>query len=860
MHAEDSAAKVDVGAMRLVEARLRAGKPVAPQLLATYERWKQASEHIEATGSEGTAEPALEVPAENQRASSIQRGEAVSELPHLAAVQSLSLRKAAMAANPLLDAALRNAERGWPVLPLHTVADGRCSCGNVECESPSKHPRTAHGVKDAVTHEAQIRNWWERWPNANIGIATGAKSGLVVVDVDGPKGEAALQRLGLEFPPTLEVLTGRGRHLWFAEPKGAPTRTLASGLDVRGDGAYVVVPPSLHSTGRHYEYSGLDPISPIPTQLLALLQPSGVASPAQNDELGTMIHEGGRNTTLTSLAGTMRRRGMSGSAIRAALLEENDERCDPPLTESEVEQIAASVGRYTPTATADRVPGEAVTCTSGLWGDLEHWPDPAPLGDELPPVPEFPIELLPESLRPLVADTSERTQTPPDYAAAAAIVALAGCVNRRALIVPKREDTSWSVVPNLWGAIVAPPGMMKSPILRSMTLPLVRLEEALRVDFDGAKANFDLEKEQSELRWQAWREDYKRAIKKGDTTPTQPERTLDEPTRQRLVLTDATFEKLHEILAQNPAGVLIVRDELTGWLAELEREGRQGERAFFLQAWNGDASFTIDRIGRGSIHVPAVCVSLIGNIQPARLRVFLSQVDYGPGDDGLFQRLQILVWPDLPPAWRLIDRPPNQGALQTAERVFRRLAEATADAPMRMRFDPDAQELFFAWWSELESRIRDSSAMAPSFIGHLAKYRSLMPTLAGLFEVADQAAAATLNGEILISLDHSKNAAALCDFLEAHARRVYASVVSPEIRSARELARDIQAGDLPSPFTTRSAYLKGWAVLDTPERIRGALHLLESAGWVRPFEPSSSPSGGRPSEAWLINEKVKVRT
>jgi hypothetical protein len=79
-------------------------------------------------------------------------------------------------------------------------------------------------------------------------------------------------------------------------------------------------------------------------------------------------------------------------------------------------------------------------------------------------------------------------------------------------------------------------------------------------------------------------------------------------------LTDATFEKLHEILAQNPAGVLVIRDELTGWLAELDRLGRKGERAFFLQAWNGDSGFTVDRIGRGSIYVPAVCVSLLGNI------------------------------------------------------------------------------------------------------------------------------------------------------------------------------------------------------------------------------------------------------
>jgi hypothetical protein len=773
-----------------------------------------------------------------------------------------------MTTDSCLDAALRLVEQGWAVLPLHGIAGGKCTCGKLDCTSPGKHPRTAHGVKDATTDEAQIRTWWDQWSDANVGIATGKVSSLVVVDVDGHEGEASLQKLGLALPSTLEVTTGRGRHLYFKAPRGAPTKTLAVQLDVRGNGAYVVAPQSLHISGRRYRWSGLDALATVPAQLLAFLESSSVTGATLN-AIGKpyeKICEGQRNVTFTSLAGTMRRRGLSENAIRAALLEQNSEQCDPPLAESEVSRIVASVCRYEPTAAMFRndragVCVETTTLDPSITPDFASWPDPAPLGDELPPVPEFPIELLPESLRPLVEDISERTQTPPDYAAAAAIVALAGCVNRRGSIIPKREDTSWVVVPNLWGAIVAPPGMMKSPILRVVTLPLVRVEESWRAGFEIERANFEGEKEQADLHRQAWREDYKRAIKKGATTPVQPDMTLHEPTQRRLLLTDSTFEKLHEILAQNPAGTLVIRDELTGWLAELDREGRQGERAFFLQAWNGDGGFTVDRIGRGSIHVPAVCVSLIGNIQPTRLRGYLSQaVEGGPGDDGLFQRLQILVWPDLPPAWRLIDRPASHSALQTAEQVFRSLAELSADTPLRMRFAPDAQELFFDWWADLENKIRGNSGLAPSFVSHLAKYRSLMPSLAGLFEVANQAASTTaLDADILISLDNTRKAAALCDFFEAHARRVYACVVSPEIRSARELARHIQTGDLSSPFTTRSAYLKGWTGLDTPERSRVALSLLEAAGWVCRLESVPSSNGGRPSEGWLINEKVKVR-
>lgn len=417
------------------------------------------------------------------------------------------------------------------------------------------------------------------------------------------------------------------------------------------------------------------------------------------------------------------------------------------------------------------------------------------------------------------------------------------------------------MVPNLWGAIIGPPGSMKSPVLRATTLPLAHIEETWRAEHSEEAAEYESAKEEAELRHQAWREDCKRAYKKNQPVSTQPDQTISVPAQKRLVLTDATFEKLHEILSENPAGVLIVRDELTGWLAQLDRQGREGERGFFLQAWNGDAGFTVDRIGRGSIHVPAVCVSLLANIQPTRLRGYLSEVlEGGPRDDGLFQRFQILVWPDAQPSWRLVDRPPNAVALAAAEKVYSRLANVSSDTPVRMHFGPEAQSLFYAWWTELEKKLRSDSGLSPALVAHLAKYRSLMPTLAGLFELADSAdAGRDLSEDVLIGLDHTRQAAAFCEYLESHARRVYACLVTPDCRAARDLARHMMAKDFPEVFTTRSTYLKGWSGLDTPERVRGALSLLEDSGWVRRLEPSQSPIGGRPTESWLISPKVVHR-
>src|SRR5271170_3385951 len=148
------------------------------------------------------------------------------------------------ARNPLLEAALNYAGRGWRVVPLHSPTARGCSCEKPDCKSIGKHPRTAHGLKDASTDDAVIRSWWERWPQANVGIVTGPESGVFVLDVDGGHGQASLNAIE-QLPKTLRVLTGRegpngqrtGFHLYFNYPAGANLRNsvgaLGRGLDIR---------------------------------------------------------------------------------------------------------------------------------------------------------------------------------------------------------------------------------------------------------------------------------------------------------------------------------------------------------------------------------------------------------------------------------------------------------------------------------------------------------------------------------------------------------------------------------------------------------------------------------------------------
>ena len=175
--------------------------------------------------------------------------------------------------NEPLDTALAYARRGWRVLPVYSTEDGgRCTCEKGrQCDSPGKHPVTPHGVKDATTDKNQIRAWWTRCPDSNVGVATG--NGLIVLDVDGSEGVETLRKLQDQYgklPETYLVQTGKGLHYYYLWSDSQAVRNsagkLGPGLDVRGDGGYVVAPPSLHQNGRCYNVAHEAEVANLPPE------------------------------------------------------------------------------------------------------------------------------------------------------------------------------------------------------------------------------------------------------------------------------------------------------------------------------------------------------------------------------------------------------------------------------------------------------------------------------------------------------------------------------------------------------------------------------------------------------------------
>lgn len=255
--------------------------------------------------------------------------------------------------NDMLSSALAYAERGWAVIPLHTPKGIGCSCNRSDCKSIGKHPRTKRGLKDASIDEITIRRWWGMWPDANIGIVTGAVSGIVGIDVD-PRhgGEDTVRELGDRLPSnTPWVTTGSGGlHILYRHPGGHvpcdASGKLGPGIDVRGDGGYLVAAPSLHQSGMRYawEQPYTTPLADLPSWIKPKLSgPKPRTAPSVVDT-GEVVREGGRHHFLLRHAGRLRRQGLSPAAIEAALQVVNLERCDPPQTEAEVARIAHDIG------------------------------------------------------------------------------------------------------------------------------------------------------------------------------------------------------------------------------------------------------------------------------------------------------------------------------------------------------------------------------------------------------------------------------------------------------------------------------------------------------------------------------------
>ena len=653
----------------------------------------------------------------------------------------------------LRTAALFYAKKGLPVFPVYEMSGKHCACGTGDCSSPAKHPRVKQGFKDATTDNALINSWWDKWPNANIGAATGGK--YVVIDVDSYHGgDDGLAELcaGNDLPDTWETLTGGGgRHLWFLIPDDVCVASkvgIATGVDVRGDGGYVIMPPSVHQSGRLYDWeasSRIDEIdvAPLPDWLKPILvgDENTIIIKPPAEPLSDRIAEGSRHSRLLSIAGSWRNSGMIEAEILPALQQVNRHRCDPPLPDRDIDKLASDIAsRYDPGSVPNYL-------TRGITKA-----DPP---TQSPPVEPYPTALWPTPIREYLERQAKALSAPVDFVGVPMVAALGTVIGTRRAAEMK---PGWLEHPCIWTGIVGKSGTHKSPAHDKAVLPLRRIQQRCQADHEEALKQYEEENHED----------------RGDT-----------PVRKQAYTTDVTVEALTAVLNDNPRGIAVLRDELTSLVLSMDqyRSGKGADRQFYMSTWNG-AQITSNRVSRPDLVVdrPFVCIS--GGIPPD---VLGDLADKQGRDDGFINRFLLAFPAERKVRWT--DESVPEDIVSLYCKVFDDLWNLP-DLPAVLLMTAKAKDCYQQWFDEhhaemddpvFPEHIRGVYAKMDGYCGRIALIHQLVR------HVCEGAAGTHIGEESVIA------AAAMVTYYKSHAlmihNRVYADKRDRRVLSAVDWLR-----------------------------------------------------------------------
>jgi len=701
-----------------------------------------------------------------------------------------------------------------------------------------------NGFRSSTNDREKVNYIWTRKPKANIGVDCGS-SDVCVFDFDHKESIPSW----VETFKTLKVQTAKGVHVYTRGARPSKRMYDETGNhigEIKSTGGYVIWDKSVHPSGALYQIIDNSPIAPTPDDRVAELTKHAAKIDVDVSPNGAKIPYHQHDDTLARIAGKLRNIGMEEEATYNALVEVCEKRCENYGGDYKemCRKIAHSICRY-PVVNRDIEFLQKPSVDAAAQPD---WGVPEPIDSELSPVEPFDAEFLPDGIKAWVKDVSERMAVPMDFAGICALAVLAGVTGRRAFVYPKANDKEWKESICLSGAVVAASGKIKTPTWKTFINPVIEKESDWRKVHQVLMKKYETEIEN-------WNED------SGAPEPVKPE-------CQRLMLNDATPEKMHDVMRTNPTGLFYYRDELSSWVAELDKEGREVQRGLFLAAMNGNDAYSVDRIGREG-GFALMCATVFGGFQPELLKAFLN--DSVNIDDGTIPRFPLLVWPDeieLPIIDRLADN--------YAKTQFRNIVYILAEMPpesISLHFDQEAQKLFDDWFVELNKKIRKSENSG--MCSHLAKYKGALPKIAGLFQLIDLLDAAgrlavtgvnldtgektinpvvtVLSGHHRIDKAHLQKAVRFLQYLESHMIRVYGCIQDPIKKAETALAKRMKERDLQNTFSIRDVKRKCWRGLSKPEFVEFALENLEDKKWVRQTLIPAGPQGGRPTVRWEVN-------
>ena len=789
--------------------------------------------------------------------------------------------------------ALKLVRLGFPVFPCNS---GRSNPKKV------KTPLVAHGFKSATSVLEQIYRWWHKWPDALVGIPTGEISGISVLDGDVDKttgeniGEQQIVSLGLVCPRAIIVRTPSGGvHYYFRHIEGvnSSTRKIASHIDVRGDGGYVIAPESVLPDGREYRYDKITLYEAIidaslphfpfrKVGELTQLSPSITPTPPRQ----VMAHKGMEQTQATQ-AETLR---FLSEALKLApndldreewvklaaslKVEFDDTLRDEFLayslryvkgdcTTNEATHVWNSAIPHTVSSVAPALSLLKSRMGEGTWQELwknifnqrdggniphttspvmnetppkevhEKQIDPVDLWNKFAP-PELPRGVLPKIIEEFAVLNGKQMGADPAGLAMGAVVTCAAAIPDQVRLKVKQHD-DWFESPRIWSALVGPPSTKKTPIIDRATAALSKLDVKMMAN---------------------WLE----RVRKFDALSAEEKKGKQRPKQTRLRLEDTTVEAAQQVLEGSPWGILMLQDELSGFFGAMDKynggKGAQADRAFWLRSYNG-GNYAVNRVTRGAAIIHNVSVSMLGGIQPEPIR----KIAGDSVDDGLLQRLFPIL---LRTASIGVDEPmpPINQEYEKLIRWLRKIIPHGIAKDEYWSFSTEAQSVrrkLEAKHLSLQSLERINRKLA----SHIGKYDGLFARLCLVwhfvehFEPTVNQCYSSIIPKEITGATAQRVADFLHEFLLPHALAFYSGVLSlsddhDRLQSlagyilARRLEvvknRDVQRGD---------RQMRGLK----DHEIRVIFEQLEALGWLKrvdPPKPSSPPH-------WHVNPVVHIK-
>jgi Protein of unknown function (DUF3987)/Bifunctional DNA primase/polymerase, N-terminal len=512
-------------------------------------------------------------------------------------------------------------------------------------------------------------------------------------------------------------------------------------------------------------------------------------------------------------------------------------------------------------------------------GFSEEWPEPERITDSLAPVPNLEPSLLTQQLLAYCQDHARDLSVPLEFVAGPALGALGGFIGRRAGLRLKRHS-EWTVYGNLYVTIIGPPSVAKTPSLEAAIRPAQRREAKARKAWDeqqtdAAAEKLVLERKLGEL---------KSTTNKAHSHLTHEDRKLEIQevlakiaglikTEPRSIVNDVTDAKLLAILNENTIGVLFFRDELTGYLYQIER-GEHFSKTLYLELWSGNANHTVDRKGDGSgpstIRVEGGCLGIIGGIQPSKLKKFFMESYSQGSSDGFFARF-LPVWPDSFGEYAFSDRYPDGEARKAMNDLYEWLEtvdftelgaieyvdqfaedDDAETKPPYFTLDGAAYELFKVFYTETMQRMKRDGFGDPEdeFTGKVGKQLGSITLILHLARIH--------SGEVKpgpVTVETLRMAIGWFEFFAAHWKKVMS--LAKQVRPAAMLAKRIESGEVTDGMTVRDLTRKQWSGLSSNTLISEALDDLEGMNWLR-IEVIEFDGPGRSSKVIRLNPSVSV--